>query len=236
MVEFGTTHWSVVCQAGAAPSPEAEAALEKLCRAYWKPVYGFIRWRGYPQEDAEDLTQEFFAQLLSRRDLSGLDRARGKFRSFLIACLNHFLAKDWRERNALKRGGTRTFVPLDGVEAEERFEGEFVSGTDADAHFDRRWAMVILDQALSALRYEQVSADKGDFFNELRPFLMPGSPETGYKEVAERLHMSPGAVGTAVHRLRQRYRELVRDAVAQTVTSPVEVEEEMRHLLQVLTH
>jgi RNA polymerase sigma-70 factor (ECF subfamily) len=235
MVEFGTTHWSVVCQAGAAPSPEAEAALEKLCRAYWKPVYGFIRWRGYAQEDAEDLTQEFFAQLLSRSDLSGLDRARGKFRSFLIACLNHFLAKDWRERNALKRGGGRTFVPLDGVDTEERFETGLVSGADAHAQFDRRWAMVILDQALTALREEQAVAGRGDFFSELRPFLMPTSAEAGYKEVAERLRVTPGAIGTAVHRLRQRYRELVREAVAQTVNSPLEVEEEMRHLLQVLS-
>jgi RNA polymerase sigma-70 factor (ECF subfamily) len=215
---------------------ESTAALERLCGSYWMPAYAFIRWRGHSPHDAEDLTQDFFAELLNRRDFSSLDRSQGKFRCFLIACLKHFLAKDWRERNALKRGGGRKFVSIDGVEAEERYASDLASNSDVNVLFDRRWAMGILDHALTSLREEQVAARKGELFSELQHFLMSGAvAETGYKEIGERLQMTPGAVATAVHRLRQRYGELVRSAVAQTVTTPLELEEEMRHLMAVLS-
>jgi RNA polymerase sigma factor (sigma-70 family) len=233
--EFYTTHWSVVCLAGAAPSPEAEAALEKLCSSYWMPVYAFIRRRGHSAHDAEDLTQAFFSDLLSRRDLAGVDRSRGRFRSFLIACLNHFLAKDWRNRKTLKRGGGRSPVAIDSPEAEEYYVAELASNPDASAIFDRQWARVILDQALTALQAEHAAAGRQTLFHELRLFLTPATAETSYREAAQRLHLTPGAVATAVHRLRHRYRELVRAAVAQTVATPLELEEEMRHLMLVLS-
>lgn len=231
--EFCTTHWSVVYLAGADTSPAKEEALEKLCRAYWMPVYAFIRRRGYSPTDAEDLAQDFFAELLNKNGFQHLDRSRGKFRCFIIACLNHFLAKDWRGRNALKRGGGRKFVPINGVEAEERYADDLTAGNDPAALLDRQWAWVILDQALSALGNEEVAAGKGPLFEALKPFLTPAAGETRYDEVARRLRMTPGAVTTAVHRLRYRYREIVREAVAQTVTTAVELEEEMHYLLSV---
>ena len=232
---FLTTHWSVVLAAGEQPSSGADEALERLCRAYWFPVYAFIRRQGHAPPDAEDLTQDFFAELIARRDFAGLDRSRGKFRSFLIACLNHFLAKDWRERKTLKRGGGRQFVPLDELEAEQHYAAELVTEPDGATLFDRRWAMAILDQALTRLRNEQVAAGKAQAFDELRLFLTPAATEAGYDEPARRLGMTPGAVATAVHRLRHRYREIVREAIAQTVSTPLELEEEMRHLLNVLS-
>jgi RNA polymerase sigma factor (sigma-70 family) len=231
--EFCTTHWSVVRLAGASPCPEAAAALERLCGSYWRPVYAYIRRRGYPPEDAEDLTQEFFAELLDRRSLTDLDRSRGKFRSFLVACLNHFLAKDWRARRAQKRGGGRTFVPVDSVEGEEHYLAQPETEAEPAVLFDREWAIAILDQAMSALRSEQ-GATKGGLFEELVTFLTAAGADVGYAEAAHRLRMTPGAVATAVHRLRHRYRELVRQAVTQTVSTPLELEEEMRYLLQVL--
>lgn len=233
--EFCTTHWSVVCRAGEGDSPAAAAALETLCRAYWMPVYSAVRRRRHGPHDAEDLTQDFFSELLNRGSFANLDPARGKFRSYLLACLHHFLAKDWRDRNTLKRGGGKSFVPIDGVEAEERYAGDLASESDPAVIFDRQWAIAILDQAMSALRDEQEAAGKGNLFEELRLFLTLACADTGYEEAARRLQMSVGAVTTAVHRLRHRYRELVRAAIARTVNTPLELEEEMRHLLRVLS-
>jgi RNA polymerase sigma factor (sigma-70 family) len=225
----------VVCLAGADNSSAKEEALEKLCRAYWMPVYAFIRRRGYSPTDAEDLAQDFFAELLSKNGFQDLDRSRGKFRSFLIACLNHFLAKDWRGRNAIKRGGGREFVPINGVEAEERYGCDLTAESDPAALLDRQWTLAILDRALSALGNEEVTAGKGPLFEALKPFLTLAAAETRYDETARRLQMTPGAVTTAVHRLRHRYRELVREAVAQTVTTAIELEEEMQYLLSVVS-
>lgn len=233
--EFCTTRWSVVCRAGAETSPEAAAALETLCRTYWLPVYSAIRRRGYGPHDAEDLTQGFFSELLERGSFADLDRTRGKFRSFLMACLNHFLAKDWRERNTLKRGGNARFVHVDGVEAEDGCKDELAAEADPVAIFDRQWAITVLDQAMSALRAEQTAAGKASGFNELRSFLTVTPTDTNYEEASARLGLTVGAITTAVHRLRHRYRELVRDVIAQTVNTPLELEEEMRHLLDVLS-
>ncbi|HEY5910564.1 MAG TPA: sigma factor [Verrucomicrobiae bacterium] len=234
--EFCTTHWSVVLSVARGDSPAAAAAaLESICRAYWSPVYCFVRRRGYGPQDAEDLTQEFFAELLARGDFDGLDRSRGKFRSFLIACLTHFLAKDWRGRKALKRGGGRTIVPLDGAEAEDRYANEQATESDPALLFDRQWALAILEQALSALGAEQAAAGKGLQFEQLRAFLTLAPELSGYEEASRRLQTTPGAVAAAVHRLRQRYRDLVRESVAQTVATPIELEEEIRYLLEVLS-
>jgi RNA polymerase sigma-70 factor (ECF subfamily) len=233
--EFCTTHWSVVCRAGTGTSPEATAALETLCRTYWRPVYYAVRRRGHGPQNAEDLTQDFFAELLNRGSFAGLDPAREKFRSFLLACLNHFLAKEWRGRNTLKRGGGKTLVPIDAGEAEELYAGELAAEADPPATFDRQWAIAILDQTMSALLEEQTAGGKGNVFEEVRQFLTVASANAGYEEAARRLQMSVGAVATAVHRLRHRYRELVREVIAQTVNTPLELEEEMRHLLRVLS-
>jgi RNA polymerase sigma-70 factor (ECF subfamily) len=232
---FLTTHWSVLLAAAEQQSPRADEALERLCRAYWFPVYAFIRRGGHSAHDAEDLTQEFLAELIARRGFVGLDRTRGTFRSFLSACLKHFLAKDWRERKTLKRGGGRQFVPIDAVEAEERYAADLAIETDTAVLFDRRWAMAVLDQALTRLRDEQAAAGKGCVFEELRQFLTLASADSGHAEAAQRLQMSVGAVTTAVHRLRHRYRELVREALAQTVNTPLELEEEMQYLLRALS-
>jgi RNA polymerase sigma-70 factor (ECF subfamily) len=181
------------------------------------------------------LAQEFVCDLLERGSFGGLDRARGKFRSFLLACLNKLLAKDWRGRNTQKRGGNVHFVPMDGDESEERYGCELAAETDPVAGFDRQWAMTLLDQAMTALRADQGDAGKGREFDVLRGFLTLAPPDGSYAEAAARLQTTVGAVTTAVHRLRHRYRELVCEAVAQTVNTPLELEEEMRHLRQVLS-
>lgn len=234
--DFCTTQWSVVRQAGTGAPTTAQAALERLCTTYWPPVYAYIRRQGHQPEDAEDLTQEFFADLLHRGSLAHLDRSRGKFRSFLIACLKHFLAKDWRARKSLKRGHGQTIIPIDGVQTEERHAADWATETDPAAAFDRRWALTILDQALTQLREEQVASGQGRQFEELRPHLTANNRDSGYDETARRLAMSPGAVATAVCRLRRRYRDLVRAQVTQTVTTPLELDDEMSYLLRVLSH
>jgi RNA polymerase sigma-70 factor (ECF subfamily) len=233
--EFGTTHWSVVLQAGGDSSPAARAALDQLCHAYWLPLYAYARRRGKSPEDAQDLTQEFLAELLARRSLAGVSPAKGKFRSFLLAGFKHFLAKDWRERQALKRGGSHRFVPLDAALAEECLASTPASEGPADRLFDQRWALAVMEQALDRLRQEWVAAQKEPVFTELKVFLTAAPDEGGYAEAGVHLGMTAGAVSTAVHRLRRRYRELVRVTLAQTVTSPLELEEEMRYLLEVLT-
>ena len=228
---FGTTHWSVVLMAADTPSPEADVALESLCRAYWYPLYAHVRRRGYDSHTAQDLTQSFFERLLEKRYLRSLDRHRGKFRSFLLACLGNFLANEWRDGHALKRGGSVAFVPLDLDSTEDRFATDRAVSLPPELAYDREWALSVLDQAM--LRLERESG-KPELFNALRPFLVEPTPDGGYDPVASRLGMTPHAVGTAVMRLRQRFREVVHEAVAQTVTTPLELEEELRHLRNIL--
>jgi DNA-directed RNA polymerase specialized sigma24 family protein len=231
---FATTLWSVVLQAGAVEGSQRDVALERLCQNYWPPVYAFIRGRGYNPQDAQDLTQDFLVELIGRNDFAGLDRRRGKFRSFLLACLHHFLAKDRRDHNTLKRGGGTVIIPWEAGLGETHLADPPASSPE---HlFDRRWAVTVMDQALGSLKAEMVAAGKGALFAELKAFLTTEPGAGDYDALAARLEVSTAAVATAVHRLRRRFRENVRETLAQTVATPLELEEEMRYLRDVLAH
>ena len=232
---FTTTRWSVVLAAGQARSLEADAALEELCSTYWYPLYAYVRRRGFGPEDAQDLTQEFFTRLLRKNYPAQADRAKGKFRSFLLLTLNHFLADEFDRLNARKRGGGQIFISLDQEAAEGRYRREPADDLSPEKLFERRWAQSILENALKRLR-EEYKADCGaENYAVLRGF-EPGEQLTlTYGEAAARLGISESALKSKVHRLRQRHRELVREEIAQTVCTNTEVDEELRHLLAVLS-
>jgi len=232
---FRTTHWSVVLAAGATPSPGAAEALERLCRTYWYPLYSFVRRKGYSAVDAEDLTQGFFAAFLEKRYLDYVAREKGKFRTFLLSSLSHFLADQWDKSRRLKRGGGLTHLSLDTVGAEERFGLEPALAVAAEESFDRNWAETLLALVLTRLQAEFESVGKGARFDELKPFLL-GELEVGsYANVAGRLEMSEQGVKSAVHRFRQRFRELLREEIAHTVATRAGVDEELRYLVQLMT-
>ncbi len=231
---FTTTHWSLVLAAGNTQSLQAKEALETLCRAYWYPLYAYVRRKGYDAHCAEDLIQEFFARLLARNYLSVADRNRGKFRSFLLGSLEHFLAREWTKAHAQKRGGGKAVISLDQAEAENRYLLEPAHELTAERIFDRRWATTLLDQAMSRLRKECVDKQKGELFARVESVLFCQKGNTCYADVAAALKMSEGAIKVAIHRLRQRYGELVRDEIAQTVVTPEEVDEELHYLFTVL--
>src|SRR5436189_3053257 len=230
VAQFTTTHWSVVQAA-----PESTPALETLCCTYWYPLYAYVRRRGHSPEEAEDLTQEFFARLLAGKDLAGVDRAKGKFRSFLLAALNHFLANEWDRANAAKRGGNQVLLSLDDDNAEERYRMEPATEVSPEKLFERSWARTLLEQALARMRAEYVADSKTEQFEQIKCFLTEETGEGGYSSIAARLNTSTGAVAVAVHRMRQRYRELVRLEIARTLRTPVELEDEIRHLLAALS-
>jgi DNA-directed RNA polymerase specialized sigma24 family protein len=232
---FATTHWSVVLAAGAGGSPQAHAALAKLCQAYWYPLYAYVRRQGYSAPDAQDLTQEFFARLLQSHLLAAADPKRGRFRSFLLASVKHFLMHEWEKARALKRGGGRPPISFDAGSGEARYGVEPVENTTAEHIFERRWALTLLGGVLERLRDEFAAGGKTALFETLKPALT-GEPRTlSHAETAHSLGMTEGAVKVAVHRLRQRYGELLREEIGQTVASPGEVEEELRYLLSVLS-
>ena len=231
---FATTHWSVILAAGDASSPRAQAALEALCRAYWYPLYVYVRRKGYAAEDAQDLTQEFFARLLARNYLNVADRNKGKFRSYLLGSLEHFLAREWTKAHAQKRGGGQAVHSLDETDAENRYLLEPAHALTAEKIFDRRWATTLLGQAMSRLREECVANHKGDLFGKVESLLSGEKGEASYADVAAALEMSEGAIKVAVHRLRQRYAELVRAEIAQTVATPEQADEELHYLFAVL--
>jgi RNA polymerase sigma-70 factor (ECF subfamily) len=233
--DFRTTHWSVVLAAADEKSYAADKALERLCQAYWYPLYACVRRRGYDRHTSQDLIQSFFERLLEMRFLRSVDPGKGKFRSFLLACLGNFLANDWRDGHTLKRGGAVTFVPLDLNPAEERLAANASSTLPPELAYDREWAMSVLDQAMGLLEREAAESGKSHQFTSLKPFLISPTPDGGYESVATILGMTPHAVGMAVLRLRQRFRDVVREAVAQTVTTPLELEEELRHLRNILS-
>ena len=231
---FTTTHWSVVLRAGDGDSPQAASALEQLCRTYWYPLYAYVRREGHTPPDAQDLTQEFFARLLARNSLAQVGPQKGKFRSFLLAALRHFLS-DQRDRDrAVKRGGGAEVLSLDAQEAEERYRLEPVERLDAEKIYERRWAMTLLERALIRLREESAAAGKAELFERLRSFVA-GDSEVTCAEAATELGLSESAVKSAVHRLRERYRELVREEIAHTVADPAEIEAEIRYLITVIS-
>ena len=228
---FATTHWSVVLAAGETTSPESQRALEQLCRAYWFPLYACLRRRGHSSADAQDLVQDFLAQLIERRAFRDVTPEKGRFRSFLITCLNHFIADVADHDRAQKRGGGGVPLSLDAEQADQLYQLEAKNELSADQLFDRRWAMAVLGQALERLRAEQVAAGKEPMFALLRPFLTDSADAGDYGPVAAQLRLTPNAVAGGVSRLRSRYRELVRLEVAATVGNPSEVDAEMQHLL-----
>jgi len=230
---FATTHWSMVLAAGDGVSAPATAALEALCRTYWFPLFTFVRRRGHNPEDAQDMTQEFFARFLGRNVVSQADRDRGRFRSFLLASMKHFLANEWDRSNAIKRGGKCVFVPWD---AEPAAGLDVVAAPELTAEklYERQWALTLLDQVFTRLREECVAAGKAELFDTLRVYLSGEKAAAAYAQAAERLGMSAGAVQVAVHRLRRRYGELLRAEIAHTVSRLEEIDEELRHLFAAL--
>ena len=231
---FATTHWSVVLAAGGGDSPQATAALEQLCRAYWFPLYAFVRRQGHAPEDAQDLTQGFFARFLEKHSLELADPARGRFRTFLLACLKNYLAEEHRHTGRLKRGGEQTLVSWDAQSAEERYRSEPLEQMTPEKIYERKWALALLEQTLTRLSQEESAADKARLFAALKDFLWGEKGSASYAEIGEQLELSEGAVKVAVHRLRRRYRDLLREQVAQTVARPEEVEPELRHLIAVI--
>lgn len=231
---FATTHWTVILDAKNSTSAAAEAALESLCRSYWGALYAYIRRSGHSPADAADLTQAFFALFLERRYLKDVDPNKGKFRSFLLKALNHFLADEWRRDHAQKRGGSHVRLSLNTDDWESRFGHELRSDTTPENIFERRWAMALFARALDRLREEFAGDGKEQEFDQLKEFLTQPSQDGAYTAAAAQLGLEEGAVAVRVHRLRKRYRELVREEVAQTVATPDEVEEELRHLLAAL--
>ena len=227
---FVTTQWSVVLDAGGQDTDLAPVALESLCRAYWFPLYAYVRRRGHSVEDAQDLTQAFFARLLERNWIGDADRERGRFRTFLLTCMSRFLSDQWDRQRAQKRGGGAAHVPLSFDDAETRYGCEPADNRTPDQYFEQRWALTLLETVLQKLRGEYDSDGKGELFAALNPCIVGGRDSLPYAELAARLHMSEGAVKVAVHRLRKRYRDLLRSEVAQTLAVGEDVDEELRHL------
>jgi RNA polymerase sigma factor (sigma-70 family) len=228
---FATTRWTMVLAAGGSTTQDGEDALERLCEAYWFPLYAYVRRRGHSKEDAEDLTQAFFADLLRRRDFSRTDAERGKFRAFLLASLKHFLANERDKSRRIKRGGGAMHFPLDWQGADERFGIADAAVATPDEAYDREWAVALLERVLDRLREEWMADGKGERFQGMKAFLTSGKGESPHAEVAAGLGMEEGALRVAVHRMRKRYRELLRDEVSHTLADPAMVKEELAVLL-----
>ena len=230
---FATTHWSVVLEAQG-ESPAAQEALEKLCRTYWRPIYGFVRRHGTDAEDAEDLTQGFFALLLERKDLNSVRKEKGRLRSYLLASVKHFLADESRHAMALKRGKGQRLIPFDDVGERERIDAERYDRLTADQMYERRWAFTLLAQVMARLEEEYRSAGNVRFFDQMKKMLMdePGRPSQA--QVASEFDMTENAVKQAFYRFRQRYQTLLRDEIAHTVATPGDIEAELRHLISVV--
>jgi RNA polymerase sigma-70 factor (ECF subfamily) len=221
-----------VVAAGAQPSPESREALAALCGTYWYPLYAYVRRQGHTVQDAQDLTQEFFARLLEKNYVAAADRTRGKFRSFLLASLKHFLANEWRRGVAQKRGGSSVALPLDLEAGENRYTLEPSHDLTAERIYERRWAMALLEKTLAKLREEYSDGDKLKLFDRLKAYLGGDRGNVPYRQLADELGLSEGAVKVTVHRMRQRCRALLRTEIAQTVTRPEEVDEELRDLFK----
>jgi RNA polymerase sigma-70 factor (ECF subfamily) len=232
-VAFTTTHWSVVLEAQG-ESPVAQEALEKLCRTYWRPIFAFLRRQGLRPEEAEDIAQGFFAQLLERRKFSAIRKEKGRLRSFLLGALKYFLADEQRRAMAIKRGKGQRLIPLEELRADERIDMEPSDPMTAEMIYERRWALTVLERVLSRLKDEYVAAGNAALFDALKQLLPdePGSPSQA--EIAARLGMTENAIRQAFYRFRQRYQSLLREEIADTVATPGDIEDELRHLITVL--
>lgn len=229
---FATTHWSVVLRASMDGEAQA-AALEELCRNYWQPLFGYVRRKGHTQEEAQDLTQGFFERLLEKSWLSDVDPTRARFRSFLLTMITRYLANEFHRGQTQKRGGSRPHLALhvDGLE-DQIPSGE--TGFSPEQEFDRRWAITLLDRAMVRLRRESMEGGKTALFEHLSPFLSAEAEPGDYLRLSQSLQMSAGGIGVAVHRLRHRYRELVRSEVMDTLSDPQDADQEMEHLFAAL--
>jgi len=230
---FATTHWSVILAAGAAQTSRAQQALGQLCQSYWYPLYAYVRRRGWNQQDAEDLTQEFFARLLRKESLSHVRREGGRFRSLLLKSLDRFLTDEWRRGRVQKRGAGKV-TSLDPTNAESRFQMEPADTHTPESLYDRTWALALLNAAFKRLRTEYEENGKGSLFDELKFCLTGERSAIPYAELADRLKVPENTLKTLVHRLRKRYRSLLREEVAQTVNRPEEIDEELRSLFRAL--
>jgi RNA polymerase sigma factor (sigma-70 family) len=233
--QFTTTHWSVVVTAGDNLHPEAFAALEKLCQTYWYPLYAYVRRRGHSPEDAQDLTQAFFQRLLASDWIARADQAKGRFRTFLLSGMQNFLANEWQKSQRQKRGAGKTLISLDGLQPEARYRVEPSTLESADKLFERRWALTLLETVLQRLEAEQTGAGALEQFSALREALVGEPTLESYAALARRFEVSENTVKSWVHRLRARYRELLRQTVAETVNGPEEVQDELRFLARILS-
>jgi RNA polymerase sigma factor (sigma-70 family) len=232
---FATTHWSVVLAAGDRADTQYECALQALCQTYWYPLYAYARHRGHQTPDAEDLIQSFFMRIMEKDVLARITRDKGRFRSFLLTALNHFRIDEWKQARTEKRGAGRTIVGLEMDQAEERYRHEPVDTTTPETLFDQNWAVTLLNTVFDQLQQEQAEAGRGERFKQLKFCLTGQRSAVPYTQLAEKLNLSEAALKVQVHRLRKRYRELLRQEVAHTVSSPEDIEEEMQHLFEVLS-
>ena len=231
---FSTTHWSIVVAAGGPDSPQAAEALEQLCRTYWYPLYAYVCRSGHSPEDAQDLTQEFFARLLARHYLAAVHPERGKFRWFLLSAVKRFLINEREHALTARRGGTHPHLPFDGERAAERYRLDAADLCSPDRLFDRAWASSLIQAAYGHLEEEYTLEGRQNLFEHLRIFLSGDKAELTQAAAGAAMGMSEGAVKVAVHRLRQRYREMLRETIAETVARPEDVEDEIRFLIAAL--
>ena len=231
---FATTHWTAVLAAGRGSSRQADVALEELCRTYWYPLYAYVRRQGHSREDAEDLTQGFFARLLEKNYLEGVTSDKGKFRAFLLVALKRFLANEWDRASRQKRGGGVMPLSLDWQDADTRYQINPADNLSPDKLYDRAWAVIVLERVITRLRDENGAEGKANLYEQLKPFLMIGKSEIPYAQAAAALKLTEGAVRVAVHRLRRRYRELLREEITQTLANPAQADEEMQSLFNAL--
>jgi DNA-directed RNA polymerase specialized sigma24 family protein len=233
--DFTTTHWSVVLASAQRDSPQAAVALEQLCRTYWYPLYAYVRRRGHSAHDAEDLLQTFLARFIEKNFLVDVDRAKGRFRSFLLASLKHFLADEWDRVNAQKRGGQAQFLSLEREAAEGRYWEEPASEVTPETLYEQRWACVLLERVMQRLAEDFAAAGKGELFEALKAFLVGESHSETYADLAAKFGVSEAALKMKVQRMRHRYQRLLREEIAHTVANPEAVEDEIRYLFRVLS-
>jgi RNA polymerase sigma-70 factor (ECF subfamily) len=232
--QFEATRWSLVLAAGHRSSPDAQRAMASLCEAYWYPLYAYVRRRVPDINQAHDLTQDFFAELLAKNYVGSATAERGRFRAFLLTALKHFLFKEWDRAKAQKRGGGKVPIPLDFESADSRYRIESSRGLTAEEHYDREWAVALLGRIMQRLEDESVESGKSKQFEELKGYLIGEHNGETYADVATRLGMTEAAVKMAAHRLRRRYRELLREEIAETVNTPDEVDDEIHKLFAAL--